>query len=75
MKKNWYKGSYTIEAAIYIPILLFMFYQSLGIAIDYWQDSKEREVSEELLELDIVSEFYGYQILHEVGKEILDDKS
>ena len=67
------KGSYTIEAAIYIPIIICMLFQSIGMAIDFWQQSKNREVCEELQNLDIVKEFYGYQILDEIGKEILDD--
>ena len=67
------KGSYTVEAAIYIPMILFILFQSLEIAIDRWQVSREREVCEELQELDIVKQFYTYQILDEVRKEITDD--
>lgn len=73
MKNQRYKGSYTIEAAIYIPMILFLMFQTLEIAIDYWQESKEREVCESLQELDSVKEFYGYQIIDEVRKEIVDD--
>ena len=75
MKKNKYKASYTVEAAIYIPIILFMMFQSVEIAIDFLQKSRQREVYECLQELDIVKEFYGYQIIDEVRKEIEDDKS
>ena len=72
--KEWaQKGSYTIEAAIYIPIILFLLFQSVEIAMDFWQQSRSREVCEVLRSLDIVSEFYGYQIVDEIGKEILDD--
>lgn len=67
------KGSYTVEAAIYIPMILFLLFQSLELAIDFWQESKEREVCVELQSLDIVSEFYGYHILDETKKEIMDD--
>lgn len=67
------KGSYTIEAAIYIPIIMCMLFYSMGIGIDFWQQSRKREVCEELQTLDIVKEFYGYHILDEIGKEILDD--
>lgn len=73
MKKHTYKGSYTVEAAIYIPMILFLLFQSLEIAIDCWQKSREREVYEALQELDVVKEFYGYQIIDEVRKEINDD--
>lgn len=73
MRSGWMKGSYTIEAAIYIPIIMFLLFQSLGIALDEWQKSKEREVCEALLEVDIVNDFYGYQIMDEIRKEIVDD--
>ena len=66
-------ASYTIEAAIYIPIILFMLMQTLDIAIDEWKESKERKIYVGLAQLDIVSEFYGYQILEEVQEEIEDD--
>lgn len=66
-------GSYTVEAAIYIPIILFMLFQSINIGIDFWQNSRERTVCTQLQELDSVKDFYGYQILDDVGREILDD--
>lgn len=71
--KSRLKGSYTVEAAVYIPIILFMLFHSLDIAIDFWQESREREISKQLEELDCVKEFYGYQILDEIRKEIQDD--
>ena len=67
------KGSFTVEAAIYIPMILFLLFQSLDLAIDFWQESKQREVCEKLQTLDIVNEFYRYQILDEARKEIRDD--
>ena len=73
MKRKRMKGSYTIEAAIYIPIIMFILFQTLEIAISDWKDSREREIYAGLQRLDIVSEFYGYQILDEVRKEIVDD--
>lgn len=72
MRKLKLKGSYTIEAAIYIPFILFLMLQSLKISIDYWQASRERVRCESLQELDTVREFYVYQILEEVGEEIED---
>lgn len=70
---KWLRASYTIEAAIYVPMILFLLMQTMDIAIDRWQSSREREVYEELRQLDIVREFYGYQILDEVREEIVDD--
>lgn len=71
--KKKQRGSYTIEAAIYIPIIMCMLFQSIEIAIDFWQQSRTREVSEELRMLNTIEEFYTYQILDEIGKEIRDD--
>ena len=70
MKQRRWKGSYTVEAAIYIPFLLFIFFGSIEIAIQEWKESKEREISESLQELDMVEEFYAYQILEALGKEL-----
>lgn len=72
MKKS-ISGSYTIEAAVYIPMIMFMLFLTIEIAIDNWQESKNREVSKVLQEIDVVSEFYGYQIVDEIRKEIQDD--
>lgn len=69
------KGSYTLEAAVYIPMILFLLFGSLDIGIHYWQKSRERAVSQEVLQLDIVQEFYGYQVLEEIGKEMEDGES
>ena len=69
------KGSYTLEAAIYIPMILFMLFGALDIGVHYWQKSRERIVSQEVLNLDIVQEFYGYQVLEEIGKELGDGES
>lgn len=73
MNLKGYKGSYTIEAAIYIPLIICMLFQSIGIAIEFWQVSRTRQVFYELQSLNIVEEFYGYQILKDIEKEILDD--
>ena len=74
MREKRWKASYTIEAAIYIPIILFLLYQTLGIAIDFWKESRQREVNEKLQELDMVREFYNYQIIDEIGKELFEDE-
>ena len=73
MKGKRFNGSYTVEAAIYIPIILFVLIQSLQIAIEFWQESREREISKCLRKIDIVEEFYGYQIMGDVMEEMEDD--
>ena len=71
MKKDmWLKANYTIEAAIYIPIVLFVLFQSVTIGIDFFQESKTREVNTKLLELDLVQEFYKSQVFAEAWEEV-----
>lgn len=74
MKRHIYKGSYTIEAAIYIPFIMFLMLHTLEIAIDNWQLSRDREIREEVQSLNVVREFYFYQILEEVEKELENAK-
>ena len=75
-KEGFYcKASYTLEAAIYIPMVLFLLFQTVNFAIEQWEFRKNREYYEGVYSLDIVSEFYGYQIMKEVGKEVLEDES
>ena len=75
MKGCRLKGSYTLEAAIYIPIIIFLLFGSVDLGIQYWQRSRVRNVSQELQDLNILKEFYGYQILEEIGKELNDGES
>lgn len=70
MRKQIFKGSYTIEGAIYIPFILFLMFQSLKISIDYWQLSREKVPMESLQQLDTVQEFYIYQMLEEAAEEM-----
>lgn len=69
----YHMGSFTIEATILVPLLLFMMMTTLRIGIAFFQESATRDVYPELEKLDIVAEFYNYQIIGEIGKEIFDD--
>ena len=64
------KASYTLEAAVYIPIILFILLQTLEMGIAECRESKERSIYQGLKQLDVVSEFYAYQILDEAREEI-----
>lgn len=75
MRGKKLKGSYTIEAAIYIPIILFIICQTMQLALGFWQDCRQREINPMLKELNCVKEFYNYQILDEIRKEITEDES
>lgn len=74
MKKKNLQASYTIEAAIYIPLILFMQFQTVDLAIDFWKESRQKVYSLEVKELDLVKEFYVYQGIDEIRKEIENDK-
>ena len=64
------KGSYTIEAAVLIPMILFIMMTVLLMGIQFYEKCLYREKNKRLEELDILSEFYMYQVLEEVGDEI-----
>lgn len=71
--KRMHKGSFTIEASIYIPILLFLMANVLSIGIHFFQEAKGRSENPEIKCLDIVKEFYNYQILEEIKEEIKEE--
>lgn len=73
MNKSWHKGSFTVEAAIWMPVMVLLITGSMKLGIDFFQNSKTRESYSGLIELDIVQEFYNYQILGEIGEAIFDD--
>ena len=70
MKRGWKKASFTIEAAIYVPIILFVLFESVNIGLQFFQWSKTREINVRLKEIKVVEEFYAYQILGEMWEEM-----
>ena len=68
-----HRGSFTVEASIYIPLFLFLIMNVLSLGIVFFQESRTREGNTAIQELDIVQEFYNYQILGEIGEEIWND--
>lgn len=73
MSFRWQRGSFTVEAAIWVPIMVFMVMGTVQIGITFFQESVKRESYSDLVLLDIVQEFYNYQIIGEIGEELLDD--
>lgn len=69
MNRTWEKGSFTVEAAILIPFLLFLLVGVLQIGIAFFQESVRRTSYHKLKTMDTVSEFYSLQILKELGEE------
>lgn len=73
MRRCWQKGSFTVEAAIWVPIMVFLIMGVIRIGIYFFEKCMTRESYAGLRQLDIVQEFYNYQILEELKEEIQDD--
>ncbi len=73
MTRRKQKGSFTIEATILIPMMLFILIIALEQGLDFFQQAKERSILEELQSWDAVTLFYNTQKLEELGEEIQDD--
>lgn len=68
MKK---KGSYTVEAAVIVPIVLFAVIQGLTVGIKLCKEVGECAVySQELKELETVDIFYGISELEDFWGEL-----
>ena len=68
-KKYFQKGSFTIEAVIWIPLVLCMMLSVLREGIQFYGESVEREFSEEVETWDGVSRFYELWMIKELGEE------
>lgn len=68
-----HKGSYTIEAAVWIPLFLLVVYLALGTGIKLYREVADSALSDKTESLNIVQEFYNYQVLEEVIKEVEND--
>lgn len=68
------KGSFTIEAVILIPFILFLFVNVLEVGIHFYQESKNREYYDNLENMDSVSKFYILQGIGEIGEEVLENE-
>ena len=70
---QYQKGSFTVEASIYVPLVLFMVIGTMQLGIDQYTKSKEQVVPERIEKLSVVSEFYIYQTIDKVREELGDD--
>lgn len=70
---RYHKGSYTIEAAVWVPLLMLTVLLSLETGIKLYQEIRNHKYSEKIESLDILQEFYNYQVLEEVVQEVEDD--
>ena len=67
------KGSFTIEASIYVPMILLLLLFTLRSAVSFYQESMHREIYVSLKERNVIQEFYTYQIIDEIGEMWTDD--
>ena len=60
------KASYTVEAAFIVPILLSAMLVAMLIGLDLYQEIREEQEQEKIVQMWQVKEFYKYQIVDEV---------
>lgn len=63
----WIKGSYTVEAAIIIPIFIFIMAVSIRAGIKLYQDIALQTEQKIVENMWVVDDFYRYQL----GKEVI----
>lgn len=68
-----FKGSFTIEAVILVPLILFMMIGILKEGIQFYEECVEREIAQDVREWDGVSRFYEIWMLKEVGENLKDE--
>ena len=73
MKVQMQKGSFTVEAVIWIPLILCIMLGILQEGIQFYKESAEKEISEDIKEWDGVSAFYEFWKIKELGKEWSDE--
>lgn len=73
MKVQMQKGSFTVEAVIWIPLILCIMLGILQEGIQFYKESAEKEISEDIKEWDGVSAFYEFWKIKELGKEWNDE--
>ena len=67
------KGSFTIEAIIWIPLILCMMLCTIKEGLSFYEESIYCESTKELEAWDGVSRFYEMWILKELGDEADDE--
>jgi hypothetical protein len=64
-----WKASYTVEAAVIVPILIAVMALAMRIGILLCQEVKEINEAESLEQMWEVEEFYRYQAIGEVAND------
>ena len=59
---SWQKGSYTIEAAILVPLFFGIVFFAMNTALSFYGECVETQFYDKL-DMDIMETFYAYQKL------------
>lgn len=60
--RTW-KGSYTVEAAVVVPILIWTMATGIGIGIDLLKEVRSQQEGQQVEQMWEVERFYTYQAL------------
>lgn len=74
MDRVWRKGSFTIEASILIPFILFLMMQILQMGISFYQESVTRNLVQKESSFDAVLVFYRLQVTDQIKEEVFDEQ-
>lgn len=67
---NKQKGSFTIEAVIWIPLVLCLMIGILQEGISFYEECVKKELSQEVRDWDGVSKFYELWAIKEIGEAV-----
>ena len=67
------KGSFTIEAVLWIPLLLCMMLSVVQEGIQFYKESEQKEILEHIQEWEAVPVFYEFWKIKELGESWKDE--
>lgn len=62
------KGSFTLEAAVIIPIMMAIYILVINMGIGMYQEICQQQEQEAQKDMWVVDQFYKYQIVGEIVK-------
>lgn len=68
------KGSFTIEALIWIPLILCIMIGILHEGISFYEECVQEEISQDIREWDAVSKFYQVWTMKEIGENLKSEQ-
>ncbi|MBQ2705329.1 MAG: hypothetical protein IJF60_00800 [Agathobacter sp.] len=73
MDRKGVRASFTVEAAVIVPFVLFLSIGVLRIGIGFYQDSVNRKQDIKLQGMNSVERFYQLQMLEELGRDVYEN--